>query len=120
MYINNLGHMTKMATMPIYGKNPTKFQNLWTNFNKTWHETLMPTVLQSIYKSRTCDDTFLKARSTWVSMHLSGDNMLTCQLKGHWQMNRILIFLKTNGPRGSSAPALELNTTILEHVYLYT
>ena len=23
MYINNLGHMTKMATMPIYGKNPS-------------------------------------------------------------------------------------------------
>ena len=24
MYINNLGHLTKMATMPIYGKNPSK------------------------------------------------------------------------------------------------
>ena len=24
MYINNLGHMTKMASMPIYGKNPSK------------------------------------------------------------------------------------------------
>ena len=24
MYMNNLGHMTKMATMPIYGKNPSK------------------------------------------------------------------------------------------------
>ena len=24
MYINNLGHMTKMAVMPIYGKNPSK------------------------------------------------------------------------------------------------
>ena len=24
MYINNLGHMTKMATMLIYGKNPSK------------------------------------------------------------------------------------------------
>ena len=22
VYINNLSHMTKMATMPIYGKNP--------------------------------------------------------------------------------------------------
>ena len=22
MYINNQGHMTKMAAMPIYGKNP--------------------------------------------------------------------------------------------------
>ena len=24
MYINNQGHMTKMADMPIYGINPTK------------------------------------------------------------------------------------------------
>ena len=24
MYINVSGHMTKMATMPIYGKNPSK------------------------------------------------------------------------------------------------
>ena len=26
MYINNLGHMTKMAAMPIYGKNPSKLE----------------------------------------------------------------------------------------------
>ena len=25
MFINNRGHMTKMAAMPIYGKNPSKF-----------------------------------------------------------------------------------------------
>ena len=25
MFINNLGHMIKMATMSIYGKNPLKF-----------------------------------------------------------------------------------------------
>ena len=25
MFINNPGHMTKMAAMPIYGKNPSKF-----------------------------------------------------------------------------------------------
>ena len=24
MYINNPGHMTKVAAMPIYGKNPSK------------------------------------------------------------------------------------------------
>ena len=24
MYINNPGHMTKMAAMPVYGKNPSK------------------------------------------------------------------------------------------------
>ena len=25
MFINNPGHITKMAAMPIYGKNPSKF-----------------------------------------------------------------------------------------------
>ena len=25
VFINNPGHMTKMAVMPIYGKNPSKF-----------------------------------------------------------------------------------------------
>ena len=25
MFINNPGHMIKMAAMPIYGKNPSKF-----------------------------------------------------------------------------------------------
>ena len=25
MFLNNPGHMTKMATMPLYGKNPSKF-----------------------------------------------------------------------------------------------
>ena len=25
MFINNPGHMTKMAATPIYGKNPSKF-----------------------------------------------------------------------------------------------
>ena len=41
--------MTKMAAMPIYGKNPSK--NRWTNFNETWHETSMAKALQCMYKS---------------------------------------------------------------------
>ena len=52
MYINNPGHMTKMAAMPIYGKNPSKiFSRTWTDFNETWHEVLMAEVLQCVYKS---------------------------------------------------------------------
>ena len=55
MYMNNSGHMTKMAAMPIYGKNPSKIflelQNRWTDFNETWHEVSMNQVLQCIYKS---------------------------------------------------------------------
>ena len=35
-------------------------------------------------------------------------------------MDRILMILKKeNGPRASSAPALELNTIIFKHVYWY-
>ena len=56
MYINNLGHMTKMAAMPIYGKNPSKnllLWNWWTDFKETSHEALMAKVLQCVhvYKS---------------------------------------------------------------------
>ena len=54
MYINNPGHMTKMAATPIYGKNPAKisfFGTHWIDFNETWHEVLMTEVLQFIYKS---------------------------------------------------------------------
>ena len=31
--------MTKMATTPIYGKNPSKnlLRNRWTDFNETWY-----------------------------------------------------------------------------------
>ena len=31
MYINNLGHMTKMAAMPIYGKKPSNIFFFETN-----------------------------------------------------------------------------------------
>ena len=53
MYINNLGHMTKMAAMPIYGKNPSKiiFSETKTDFKETWREASMAKVLQCIYKS---------------------------------------------------------------------
>ena len=38
VYLNGPGHMTKMATMPIYGKNRKKnLSNRWTDFNKTWY-----------------------------------------------------------------------------------
>ena len=52
MCINNLGHMTKMAAMPIYGKNPSKIFFSETNsFKETWREASMAKVLQRIYKS---------------------------------------------------------------------
>ena len=57
MYINNQGHMTKMAAMPIYGINPIYgiknllLRNRWTDFEETWHEASMTQVLQFMYKS---------------------------------------------------------------------
>ena len=49
MYINNLGHMTKMAAMPIYGKKPSNV--FFSETNETWREASMAKVLQCIYKS---------------------------------------------------------------------
>ena len=31
-----LGHMTKMAATPIYGKNNLLLQNRWAHFHETW------------------------------------------------------------------------------------
>ena len=78
VFINYPGHMTKMATMPIYGKNPSKvvfsrttgpistklgmkhrglkpfkillLRNHWTDFNETWHEASGSRGLQCVYK----------------------------------------------------------------------
>ena len=70
LYIDNPGHMTKMATMPIYSE---KLQNLllrngWTNFNETWHEALMTsTTMFHINHDPVMTLTYFMARSTWVA-----------------------------------------------------
>ena len=51
--------MTKMAAMPIYGKNPSKIFFSRTDgpiFNEIWHEASMDQALQCVYKSWPCDD----------------------------------------------------------------
>ena len=50
MYINNPGHMTKMAAMPIYFKN-LLLQNQKAYDFETWHEALRNGGLQNLYKS---------------------------------------------------------------------
>ena len=57
MYINNQGHMAKMAAMPIYGINPSKifFSGTGGPISKKL-EASMTQVLQCMYKSRHCDD----------------------------------------------------------------
>ena len=70
MYINNPGHMTKMATMPIYGINPSKIfsgtsgpiskklgmKHRWLKYYNVYinHDPVM------IFA-------YFKARSTWVA-----------------------------------------------------
>ena len=48
MFINNPGHMIKMAAMPIF-KN-LLLLNQWTDFNETWHEASGTEVQQCVYK----------------------------------------------------------------------
>ena len=52
VYINGPGHMTKVAAMPIYGKNLKKYllQNLKSYDLETWHVALGTQALQSLYK----------------------------------------------------------------------
>ena len=49
---NGPGHMTKMATMPIYGKNPLKslFQNQKADELGTWYVALGMWSLPSFFK----------------------------------------------------------------------
>ena len=83
MYINNLGHMTKMAAMPIHGKNPSKIfsetnrlismelgvKHRWLEYYNVYinHDFVM-TLIQFM------------ARSTWVAFEWG--KLLKCHLKG--------------------------------------
>ena len=83
--INNLGHMTKMAVMPIYGKNPSNFfsetnrlismklgvKHPWLKYKNVYinHDTVITL-------------TKFMARSTWVAHALEWEKVLKCHLKG--------------------------------------
>ena len=51
-YSQYLGHMTKMATIPIYGKNPSNYllQNRWADIHETWHVALGTPAHHSLIK----------------------------------------------------------------------
>ena len=128
MYINNLGHMTKMAAMPIYGKNPSKIifsetnrlisrklgvRHRWLKYSNVYinHDPVMTL-------------TKFMARSTWVACASELGKLLKYHLKE--KANRKLAngqniedSEKRKWPKGLSAPALELNTIIFKHVYWY-
>ena len=52
VYINGQGHMTKLAAMPIYGKNLKNllFQNQMSYDLETWHVASVTQALQDLYK----------------------------------------------------------------------
>ena len=52
IYTNDLGHMTNMAVMPIYGKNLKYIilQNHLTNDLETWYVALSMQVLRILFK----------------------------------------------------------------------
>ena len=85
MYINNLGHMTKMAAMPIYGKNPS---NIFSETNRlisrklgVKHRWLK---YFNVYINHDPVMTLTKfmARSTWVAYAFELGKLSKCHLKG--------------------------------------
>ena len=120
--------MTKMAAMPIYGKNPSKIifsetnrlisrklgvRHRWLKYSNVYinHDPLMTL-------------TKFMARSTWVACASELGKLLKCHLKE--KANRKLAngqniedSEKRKWPKGLSAPVLELNTIIFKHVYWY-
>ena len=129
MYIDNVGHMTKMAAMPIYGKNPSKIfsetnrlisrklgvKHRWLKYSNVYinHDPVM-----TLNK--------FMARSTWVAYAFELGKLLKCHLKGKASRKlangqNIEDSEKRKWPKckAYSAPALELNIIIFKHVYWY-
>ena len=78
MYINNPGHMTKMAAMPIYGKNPSKIFFSGTggpiSMNLGMKHRWLKRYNVYINHDPVMTLTYFTARSTWSPMHLNGEN----------------------------------------------
>ena len=87
MYINNLSHMTKMAAMPIYGKNPSKIffydrliswklgvKHRWLKYSNVYinHDPVMTL-------------TKFMARSTWVAFAFEFGKTVKMSFKGKSQ-----------------------------------
>ena len=118
--------MTKMATMPIYGKNPSKIsetdglismklgmKHRWLKYYNVYinHDPVM-TLTQFM------------ARSTWVANAFEWGKLLKCHLKGKTSRKlangqNMDYSEKRKWPRASSVPALGLNTIIFKHVNWY-
>ena len=86
MYINNPGHLIKMAAMPIYGKNPLKFIFSGTTgpISKKLGMKLRGLEYYNVFINYNLwmTLTFRMARSTWVALALEWGKLLKCHLKG--------------------------------------
>ena len=85
VYINNIGRMTKMAAMPIYGKNLSNI--LFSETNKFISTKLGVKHLwlkyYNVYINHDSVMTLTKfmARSTWVVHAFEWEKLLKCHLK---------------------------------------
>ena len=86
VYINNLDHMTRMAAMPIYGKNPSNIFFSETNRLISMKLGVKHPWLKyfNVYKNHDPVITLTKfmARSTWVAHAFEWEKVLKCHLKG--------------------------------------
>ena len=85
MYINNLGHMTKMATMPIYGKKPSNIFSVTNRLISMKLGMKHPWLkYYNVYINHDPVMTLTKfmARSTWVAHAFEWEKLLKCHLKG--------------------------------------
>ena len=79
MYLNNLGHMTKMAAMPIYGKNPSKV--IFSETNRLISRKLGVRHRWLKYSNVYINHDPVMARSTWVAYASELGKLLKCHLK---------------------------------------
>ena len=84
--LNNVGHMTKMAAMPIYGKKPSNIFFSETNRLISMKLGVKHPWLKyyNVYINHDPVMTLTKfmARSTWVAHAFEWEKQLKCHLKG--------------------------------------
>ena len=128
VYSRGWDHMTKIAAMPIYGKNPSKIffsrtkgpMTLWLGM---WHWDLRPIIVCSNDDPR-LTLTYFTARSNLVSYAFIWGKLLESHLieetYSKWpEWQKIYVYIKILTPKGLSAPASGLYTCIKTWKIMY-
>ena len=91
VHINNLGHITKKAALPIYGKNPSNIFFSETNRLISIKLGVKHPLLNyyNVYINHDPVMTLTKfmARSTWVAIAFEREKLLKCHLNGKASKN---------------------------------